>query len=122
MSAEDALQKIQQQFHQVILSRAGNLIEKNNVALPELKLAKGDYFPVPGMYGGFHYWFEGEGDHLKLMTRSWSRIADGFGQLHEVTADGYKLVAEEHCWLEPNEPGDNAKVFTKQVVWRDVEE
>ena len=90
------LQKIQKNFHKVIKSRADRLIREHNVSLPELKeIAKERmYFPVPGMYGGFAYWFEGEGDNIKLITESRCRVVSGSGMRHEITAQGYKLVAE----------------------------
>jgi hypothetical protein len=51
-------------------------------------------FPVPGMYGGFHYWLEGEGEQTKLVAESWCRVAEGSGQRHEITAAGSQLVEE----------------------------
>jgi hypothetical protein len=50
------------------------------------------WFPIPGMSGGFSYWLEGQGEHAKLITESWSRVVGGSGQRHEVTAHGSHLV------------------------------
>ena len=50
--------------------------------------------PVPGMYGGFRYWFEGDGLQARLMVESGSRICGGSFQLHEITPDGVRLVAD----------------------------
>lgn len=95
----EVLEKIQGHFHEVIKSRVESLIEQHNVSLPVLAedverdgLRGSWWFPVPGMYGGFSYRFEGEGKDLKLVTESWCRVAGGSGQRHEVTANGYKLV------------------------------
>jgi len=50
------------------------------------------WFPVPGMYGGFAFWLEGEGNDARLVTESWRRIFAGSGQRHEVTAHGVRLL------------------------------
>jgi hypothetical protein len=96
---EQILLKIQQHFHEVIRERAGRLIDEQGLELPELtpllhsKESKA-WFPIPGMYGGFSYWLEGEGEQVKLITESWSRVVDGSGQRHEITARESKLVDE----------------------------
>ncbi len=55
---------------------------------------RGIWLPIPGMAGGFHYWLaRGTPDPL-LVTTSWSRMADGSGQRHEITPYGSRLVAE----------------------------
>ncbi|HMO83802.1 MAG TPA: hypothetical protein PKC18_02670 [Lacipirellulaceae bacterium] len=94
---EATLVAIQERFHAVIRERAAELTEQQMLDLPELAplLSSNDpkaWFSVPGMYGGFSYWFEGEGETAKLVTESWSRIVDGSGQRHEITAQGSQLV------------------------------
>lgn len=96
---EDTLLAIQRHFHAVIRERAGELVDKHNVVLPELRpllTAKepNAWFPVPGMYGGFSYWLKGEGADAKLITESWCRVVGGSGQRHEITAEGSCLIAE----------------------------
>lgn len=96
---KDTLLAIQRHFHAVIRGRAADLIDRHNVALPELApLLTADepkaWFPVPGMYGGFGYWLEGTGEQTKLVAESWCRVVGGSGQRHEVTADGSRLVEE----------------------------
>ena len=54
--------------------------------VPEQKL----WFPVPGMYGGFH--IKLSKDHLDV--RSWSRIVGGSGQAHWIIDEGATLVEE----------------------------
>ena len=54
--------------------------------VPEQQL----WFPVPGMYGGFHIMLRQ--DHLDV--RSWCRVAGGSGQAHRVTDEGATLVDE----------------------------
>lgn len=96
---EETLLAIQQHFHEVIRGRAARLIDEQKLELPELtQLLSSDelkaWFPIPGMYGGFSYWFEGEGELAKLVTESWCRVVGGSGQRHEITAQGSKLVDE----------------------------
>jgi len=96
---QDTLLAIQRHFHAVIRDRAAKLIDEQSLALPELTpLLTAEepkaWFPIPGMYGGFSYWLEGEGEQAKLMAESWCRVVDGSGQRHEVTAEGSRLVEE----------------------------
>lgn len=93
------LQKIQTNFHEIILSRAGDLVQKSRLRLPELEpLLELEqprmWFPVPGMYGGFSYWIDGEGKNAKLISESWCRVVGGSGQRHEITSKEGKLVDE----------------------------
>jgi hypothetical protein len=94
---EDTLLAIEQHFHDVIRGRAATLIDEHNLTLPvlapllDVEEPKA-WFPIPGMYGGFSYWLEGEGDQAKLVTESWSRVVGGSGQRHEITAAGSRLV------------------------------
>ena len=97
--AENTLLAIERHFHAVIRARAAELIDRHQVVLPELAplLIAAEpkaWFPVPGMYGGFSYWLEGEGRDAKLVSESWSRVVGGSGQRHEVTAEGSRLVEE----------------------------
>lgn len=97
--AEDDLLAIQRHFHVVIRGRAGELIDQHSVALPVLApllsaTEQKAWFPVPGMYGGFSYWLEGNGPGAKLITESWCRVVGGSGQRHEITPDGSRLVED----------------------------
>lgn len=49
---------------------------------------------MPGMYGGFAYWFEGDGAGLKLVTESWCRVVEDSGQRHEIDESGCRMVEE----------------------------
>ncbi len=92
---EEMLLAIQQNFHEVIKGRAGNLIDRHKLELPKLTFNEGEsWFPIPGMYGGFSYWWEGEGKQAKLITISACRVVGGSGQRHEITAQGSSLVDE----------------------------
>lgn len=51
------------------------------------------WFPVGGMYGGFHIKLMGD----CLEVRSWCRIFGGSGQAHLVTREGAILVDEGFC-------------------------
>ncbi len=93
------LDRIQAHFHQLIRSRAGDSIGDDGVALPTLEVGAGTqddpiWFPIDGMHGGFKYWWDTSAKRLRLMTESWSRVAAGSGQLHEVTASGASLLGE----------------------------
>lgn len=96
---EQTLLKIQQHFHEVIRGRASALIDEHRLELPELaqllhSQEPKEWFPIPGMYGGFSYWLEGEGTEAKLITESWCRVVEGSGERHEITAQGSHLVDE----------------------------
>jgi len=95
----ETLLTIQRHFHALIHKRAGSFIEEQNTALPELaplltSQEHQTWFAIPGMYGGFNYWLEGEGEQSRLITESWSRVAEGSGQRHEITAEGFRLMEE----------------------------
>ncbi len=92
-------QHIQRHFHEVIRgSRAKRYVEKHSLRLPELEpLLEMDtidvWFTVPGMYGGFNYWLERDGEEAKLVAQHWSRVVGMSGQRHEITSEGSTLVA-----------------------------
>ena len=96
--SEQTLRAIQRHFHHVIRERAGDLMSRHQLVLPELAplLASSEkaWFPVPGMSGGFSYWLEGEGEQVKLISESWCWVVEGSGQRHEITANGSQLVDE----------------------------
>lgn len=87
---------IELHFHGLIRRRAEEF-GIDVAQLPDLSCASGTrenpaYFPVPGMHGGFAYWFEGEGQAAKLVTESWSRVVGGSGERHEIEASGMRLI------------------------------
>lgn len=93
----ETLLAIQHHFHEVIRGRAPDLIVEHGVVLPDISqlLALGDgkaWLAIPGMYGGFSYWLEGDGQDTRLITESWSRVVEGSGERHEITMEGSKLV------------------------------
>lgn len=95
----DTIEAIERHFHRVIRAHAGDLLDEHHLVLPDLSaLVDTDRpkarFPVPGMYGGFSYWLEGEGSETRLVSESWCRVVDGSGQRHVITADGSQLVEE----------------------------
>jgi ADP-ribosyl-[dinitrogen reductase] hydrolase len=100
--SDETLSLIEQHFHAVIMGRAKELVEKSCLTLPKLSQLRTAVmsdrlrasFPIPGMYGGFYYWLEGQGDTAKLISESWCRISGGSGQRHEITRDRSVLVAE----------------------------
>lgn len=91
------IQSIQKHFHNVILGRAEKFVQEHSLRLPELEpLLEIEnckvWFQIPGMYGGFSYWLETEGNEAKLISDSWCRIVEGSGERHEITSTGSKLI------------------------------
>lgn len=94
-----ALEKLQSNFHNLIMQRAGSLIEEHKMRLPELEpLLEIDkcsvWFAIPGMYGGFSFILEDAGEEPKLIASSWCRVSEGSGQRHEITCNGVSLIEE----------------------------
>jgi HNH endonuclease len=92
------LSEIERHFHALIEERAGALATKKHVDLPSLAGTRPTrknpaWFPVPGMYGGFKYWWQGRGSQL-LIAESWCRVVSGSGQRHQITSDGPRLLEE----------------------------
>lgn len=94
------IRAIQAHFQAVIRGRAAVLVDKHKLKLPTLVIPVArsaddrSWFPIPGMCGGFSYWFEGDGEPITLLTESWCRVARGSGERHEITAAGSRLVDE----------------------------
>lgn len=98
-SARSRLDRIQAHFDELIRARARDIEPLPEFAPPRLQIPlprkeEPAWFPVPGMYGGFAYWFEGSDAALRLVTESWCRVVEGSGQRHEITEDGCRLVEE----------------------------
>ncbi len=93
------LLKMQSRFHDVILGRAAELVRLAKLRLPELEPLlelerQSVWFAIPGMAGGFSYKLDSDGVEAVLVSESWSRLAGGSGQRHEVTSASSRLVAE----------------------------
>jgi hypothetical protein len=93
------LQPLQERFHAVIRARAAELVREHELRLPELEPllelpAPRMWFPVPGMYGGFHYWLDQLAGGTVLVVESWSRVVGESGQRHLISPFGSVLVAE----------------------------
>jgi hypothetical protein len=93
------LERVQAHFHDLIRSRAGDLVRKDSTNLPSLAVGVGTddepaWFPIEGMHGGFKYWWDATTTGLRLMTESWSGVVAGSGQLHEITPTGARLLGE----------------------------
>ena len=93
---------LQANFHEVIRERVATLIQKQNLILPVLSMLLEDisrdkeiYFDIPGMYGGFTYWFEFDStktEIVALYSRSSSRLVGNSEQLHKCTTERWELV------------------------------
>ena len=98
---QEELRIIEQLFLKLIRKRADWLLDhpdNKELMLPTISmdlLSSGDnWFPIPGMYGGFSYYLFLEDNKLKLISESASRIVGGSGQRHEITNEGCKLLEE----------------------------
>ena len=76
-------------FHELIRSVAGKFVDNAGIEMPKLPENVGEacYLPVPGMYGGFHYSLETDGEEQKLIVTSSTRIVEDSEQTFEITAD-----------------------------------
>lgn len=98
------LKLMQVNFHEVIHERVASLVQKHNLILPVLSLLLEDiskdkevYFDIPGMYGGFTYWFEFDSTKTEIMSlysRSSSRLVGDSEQLHKCTTEGWQLITK----------------------------
>ena len=93
------IRAIERNLHELMRLRAGNLIEEHGIVLPGLAAPADatddpDWFPIPGMYGGFSYRWAAESAKPMLVVESWSRVVGGSGQRHHITADGCNLIEE----------------------------
>jgi hypothetical protein len=100
---DDDIKKLQKHFHALIIERAKTgwdcmeFLESENKNLPVISnnnQKKKEWFPVPGMYGGFSYKLFSKNGKPVLNSSSWSRVVGGSGQRHEITEDGYVLMEE----------------------------
>lgn len=98
---EPDLEALQSQLQRLVEQRCQEF-RIPSPAVPSLAPALPDeddkaWLAVPGMYGGFSYW-AAEGQKLLTLTvESWSRVVEGSGQRHLVTASGLVLVEDEIC-------------------------
>ena len=93
------LGRVQAHFHDLMRSRAGDVLREHSASLPSLVLGVGTedepgWYPIEEMHGGFKYWWDPTTTGLRLMTESWSSVAAGSGQLHEITPAGARLLGE----------------------------
>lgn len=52
------------------------------------------WFPIPGMYGGFHLWLERKESEAELIAESWCRVSGGSGLRHRITPFEVILLEE----------------------------
>lgn len=83
--APDKLAKLALGVHQIIRERQGviPLLERAAMRLPPLELLTETpenalWFPVPGMYGGFHLQLGKVADKPICIVDSWVRVVGGF--------------------------------------------
>ena len=93
----ESLPAIERNFHGVIRKRISKFKGVVTLALPKLEHPLPtadcpDWFPVPGMYGGFSYWVERNGATTTLIVESWSRVVGGSAQRHAITSRSALLL------------------------------
>jgi hypothetical protein len=102
--SDGELTSIQANFHELMRYRCRGVeqclawLSEHEDELPKISndllgAKEPEWFPIPGMYGGFSYGlFERDGKPV-LVADSWVRIVGGSGEQHEITADKVELVA-----------------------------
>lgn len=90
---------VERNLHRLMQLRASNLIKEHGVMLPGLTAPadatdEPEWFPIPGMYGGFSYRWAADSAGPILVVESWNRVVGGSGQRHHVTAIGCTLVED----------------------------
>ena len=100
-SLKQQLTSIETRFHDVINGRCHFLEwakdpEREMPRVTEDLIGRSDreWFPVPGMYGGFAYSLSIAGEEPTLTVESWCRVVEGSGQRHVITPDRTELVEE----------------------------
>ena len=98
--ADVVVRKLEMQLHDLMRERAGNLMAEHGLEPPALvghapTDANPCWFPVPGMHGGFRYWYESMEDPVRLMCDSWCRVVGGSEQHHEITIAGKRLIGDD---------------------------
>ena len=96
--APDLLDAVQRGFHELIGERMREFGVTHELRLPELEVMLEMprpelWFPVPGMYGGFHCRLEPHDSGPRLITDSWCRVVGGSEEHHEITERGIRSVA-----------------------------
>jgi len=96
--APDVLDAVQHGFHELIRERMREFGVTHELRLPELEVMLDMvrpelWFPVPGMYGGFHCRLQSHDSGARLITDSWCRVVGGSEEHHEITEHGVRSVA-----------------------------
>lgn len=100
-SLGERLTAIERRFHDVINERCHFLKWAKNPdrEMPRIEVdlfvqGAHEWFPVPGMYGGFAYSLDLVNGELALTVESWCRVVEGSGQRHLITPERTELVKE----------------------------
>ena len=91
-----ATKRIELHLHDLVRRRAGEFSLPVPDGLPRLARlgAKQDWFPLPGMHGGFAYRWDPEARSPRLLVGSWSRVCGGSEQDHAIDEDGIVLLRD----------------------------
>lgn len=100
------LERLDRRFHAAIRQHVPRLVAPLRLPQlePLLEMERDSvFFPVPGMYGGFIYWLEDEGDYPRLITGAWSRIVDGESR-YEISPQDWSFVGIVDAAAAPKVP------------------
>jgi len=89
--SDEELLKVEAHFHEVVVAEARGVFKSDSMRLPDLGLLRDHprvWMPIPGMYGGFNFWW----DDGHLVTESSCRVCGGSGRTNHITSGGAKLV------------------------------
>lgn len=98
---EEELRAIEALLHQLIIerNRRNPHLHTQGFEFPSLTELvrtgkREEYYPVPGMYGGFDVRVFCEAGAWHLVCKSWCRVVGGSGQRHRITRDGVTLLEQ----------------------------
>ena len=94
LEKETEIEKMESGLHKVILGRAKTAITESGQQLPQVAFLYefGDlWYPVSGMYGGFHISTHDKG----IQSVSFCRVVGGSGQRHVIDRQGKAKLVEE---------------------------
>ena len=99
MNMEEQLDGINRYFVGLVQKRASEFKLELPDDVPRITLdllgkTERQWYPVPGMYGGFAYALEVADDQLCLHCESWCRVMGGSERTHLITATGVVQIPE----------------------------
>lgn len=78
-----------------LLKASAEELWESNIRIVDNETGGDWFYPVPGLHGGFRLSWVAAEPEPKLQSRSFSRILDGYGESHEITASGPVYIGSE---------------------------